>query len=104
MSEQPETALWRAVIVQAIEDATSRDRPEKPDEKGIDRKLRNAREAGRAVALHERNSARIWLLRNSADFREVCHLALLDPDAVREQAQALSRDGWLTRRRYAEAS
>lgn len=42
----------------------------------------------------DRAEARRWLLGNSKDFQEVCHLAGLEPDAVRDRAQAMSRRGW----------
>src|SRR4051812_5608949 len=58
------TALWRAVIAQAIEDAT-RERP--------------VGENGRRPEL-ERKRARDWLTLPSADFDNVCALAELHPD------------------------
>lgn len=80
----PEVALWRAVIAQAISDATSIIRAKDP---GL------MKRAGL-----ERDQARTWLLGNSKYFRDVCEMALLEPAAVREKAQALSRNGWIVRK------
>ena len=54
--------LWLAVIAQALSDAATRS--EKPD-----------------AQLHK-TEAENWISRAGADFRQVCHLALLDPDWV----------------------
>jgi hypothetical protein len=40
------------------------------------------------------NAARQWLLSDTVDFPEVCTLADLNPDAVREHAQRLADAGW----------
>jgi hypothetical protein len=68
-----EIALFRAVVLRALSDAT------KPD--GSD-------------AIRERSHARDWLLGGSRDFREVCRFAELDPDYIREKAKALAAVGW----------
>ena len=94
MSEMPEVALWRAVIAQAIEDATARSISEADLQNIPDSKKRHARRLAAGLKLHERSQARAWLLNNSKEFREVCSLALLDPDAVRDRAQKMSRDNW----------
>jgi hypothetical protein len=78
-----EIAFWRAVIACAIADATGSIRSKKPGE--VERLKR------------ERDHTRAWLLTDSRDFRLVCSLALLEPDAVREKAQALERRGWEVR-------
>lgn len=59
-------ALWRAVVRQAIADATSR--PRTPE------------------AEHDRAEARAWFSSPGADFRCVCALADVDPDQVRRVA------------------
>jgi hypothetical protein len=59
--------LWRAVILQAIDDAT-RDKPV-------------ACNAANPIA--DRDAARAWLTSDGADFAQVCALAELDHDAVR---------------------
>lgn len=89
----PETALWRAVIAQAINDACDRKLPS-PKADGIAEKTRQSREANLREARRIRMQARDWLLRDNRDFRHVCHMAGLDPDAVRERAQKLARNGW----------
>jgi hypothetical protein len=57
-----ELALWRAAIIQALNDATN---------KGLSRE--------------ERMEARAWFRKKSLDFELVCHLAGLDSEAVRRQ-------------------
>ena len=73
-----ETALWRAVVLQAFQDATlglhGASARGKPPRLSAERRVH----AG---------AARTWLLRNSADFRQVCNLAGLEPEAVRRAAQ-----------------
>ena len=66
-----ETALWRAVVAQALHDAAPRRRPSRP------------LSAERARA---RDAARRWLLEAGRDFRRVCDLADLDASAVRAEA------------------
>ena len=60
-----ETALWRAVILQAVRDAATGD-----------------------------DAARGWLLRGGADFRDVCEYAGLDHGWVLRAAQKMQSDGW----------
>lgn len=82
----PEVHLWRAVIVQAMTDATMNvrlfDGPTTSKQSKIVENIR------------ERADSRRWLLDNSRDFRRVCELAMLDPAAVRDSAMKLSKDGW----------
>jgi hypothetical protein len=78
---QPEVALWRAVIAQAISDATAPGR-------------RYSKTSDERLADSERRRARRWLLGGCEDFREVCALALLEPDAVRDRARLLEQSGW----------
>jgi hypothetical protein len=95
----PEVRLWRAVLLQMVEDAAFTYRPIQrknfhsmtDEEKAKATKSRNSLTA---EAQRNRNIARAWLLGNSKDFREVCHLAQLDPEAVRDNAQRLARQGW----------
>ena len=62
-----ETALWVAVITQAMMDALSR--------------------ARNSEAMYHKHEAIRWLSDNSKDFRLVCMLAERDPDAIRRQAK-----------------
>ena len=64
----PEQTLWLNVIRQALEDAIA------PGQSGHD-----------DIALIQRH-ARAWFEGNGKDFRDVCLLAGLDPDVVREAA------------------
>lgn len=91
----PETELWRAVIAQAISDATATVRP-KHGKASISPDKAKAKQVI-SDAMRERDHAREWLLGDSRDFREVCNLAGLDPEAVRERAQRLKRFGWEVR-------
>jgi hypothetical protein len=72
-----EIALFRAVVLHALSDAT------KPNGCGRD-------------ARRERSRAQEWLLSGSRDFREVCHFAELDPDYILDKAKALAAAGWPT--------
>lgn len=65
----PEQALWTAVVIQAISDAT-----------GTDRRTRNA--------------ARRWLLGGMSDLVTVCNLAGIEPSALRRYARTLARSDW----------
>jgi hypothetical protein len=67
-------ALWIAVIQQALLDATSLSKNKK--------------------AVLERDRARVWLTRRSADFELIATLAGLEPEAVLEVCQRMSRFGW----------
>lgn len=70
MSEQ---SLWRAVIAQALADA------EVQFPAGV--------EQSAGVARTDREHTRAWLTRPNADFNHVCHLAGLEPEAVRALAE-----------------
>ena len=72
-----ETALWRAVILRAFQDATYGLHGSKP--------RRNPRRPTRTSRRHA-VAARGWLLGNSSFFRRVCDLAGLDPVMVRASA------------------
>lgn len=68
-----EQAIWRAVIVQTLMDASSNSK-----------KKEN---------LQWKEEALIWLRGNSRDFMEVCHYAGFEPEFVRDTAKrALQRD------------
>lgn len=80
--EQPEDALWRTVIVQAISDATI----QLPDHRS---------------AFHERmelvrGEARRWFKQQTADFRRVCELAGLEHRRVHAFAMAQIRKAMLS--------
>lgn len=98
-----EVAMWRAVIAQAIDDACIVVRPQSergrrdgmpPSPEQVKLRQKQMR-CYMLAAILMRDRARAWLLGNEKDFRDVCELALLEPDAVREQAQALSRRDWV---------
>jgi hypothetical protein len=76
---QGEVALWRAVIDQAITDATLGLLKGEPGRK------KQARPS--VERMIHRDQARTWLLGMGKDFREVCSMALLEPDAVRAAAR-----------------
>lgn len=76
-----ETALFRAVIAQALDDATTRSKPN--------------------AMFHrtDQAKARAWLTTKFdppevSDFEFVCHAAGLDPVAVRDRALALKANDW----------
>lgn len=92
--DTPEVALWRAVITQAIADATMQIRPPKEfNRKGI-RKSNRELQKVMAANKRERDEARDWLIKDSKGFRDICEMALLEPDAVRERALSLASRGW----------
>ncbi len=72
-----ETALWRAVILRALQDATYGLHGAKP--------RRNPRRPTRTSRRHAL-AAREWLLGNGGFFGRVCLLAGLDPVLVRASA------------------
>jgi hypothetical protein len=83
MSEHtPEAALWRAVVTQAVLDASWEQGNSKGDQ------------TGDGFTAARRDEARAWLLGDSRDFRQVCFMAGFDPDAVRESAQRKDQTGW----------
>ena len=73
-----EVALWRAVIQQALNDATL----------GMFAQSTGRRRKGNPspARLCHQGQARTWLLDMSRDFQLVCDHALLDPMAVRAAA------------------
>jgi hypothetical protein len=93
----PEVKLWRAVLLQAIEDATFRYKPKKRKKKMTPEeweRVTAARAEARRNAKREQTTARDWLLGFSRDFRLVCSLAGVDPEAVHDRAKKLARQGW----------
>lgn len=66
-STRGETALWSAVITQALMDALSKSRS--------------------AEALYHKHTAIAWLTGNGKDFTMVCLCAGFDPDYVRKKAK-----------------
>lgn len=69
-------SLWAAVIQVAIEDAQGNVKGESGSRASKDRARRQAVE---------------WLTKPSRDFDDVCHLAGLDPEAVRQRACRMFR-------------
>jgi len=80
-----EVALWRAVIDQSLQDAVA-----------AKRIMRYGRPT---VADRERNKARNWFLRASADFSFVCDCADLDESTVASYAQDVIHGGACARDR-----
>lgn len=72
-NEIPEVSLWRAVIMQALQDAGSKDKK---------REMRMIR--ARAIA---------WLHSDSDDFREVCMYAEFELDYVKKKAKEAIKQG-----------
>lgn len=77
---EPEARLWRAVIVQAFNDATGVVHAKTP--------------AQRRNAIRLRDEARRWLTRNGQDFRDVCEMAQIDPKTIGVVVGGLTRKGW----------
>lgn len=78
---EPEVALWRAVIMQAITDA-------------CETEAKYTNKDNLRIMRFERRQAQSWLLGRSDAFGEVCFMAGLDPDAVYAKAEALAEAGW----------
>lgn len=90
-SVRAEQALWRAVITQALMDASSRSR--------------------KMEAKYEKSQALCWLTGFGDDFKTVCDFAGFNPDYIRENSiEALKRDckwradGEFTRAREEESA
>ena len=75
----PEAAMWRAVVTQAVLDASWK---------------RTGKHENVRDNVVNRDKARAWLLGDSKDFRDVCFMAGYDPDAVRESAQRKDEADW----------
>jgi hypothetical protein len=69
--------MWLAVVNQAFIDATANISP--------------LTDKSEIIA---RSKARTWLTTNTRDFRHVCDMAGLDPDAVRGRALTVKANGW----------
>lgn len=74
--------LWREVIMQAVRDACG------------------TYAGGSETPEHVRNEARVWLLRNSRDFRDVCEYAQISPDVVISAAKTMADGGWVVPKGY----
>ena len=90
----PEVAMWRAVIAQAIADATAVVRPRLAKDGRAVKDRQNEARTYMSEAIRERDKARAWLTGNSKDFRDVCAMAMLDAAAVRDSALRLEARGW----------
>lgn len=77
---EPEVKVWRAVLVQAINDATLTLPPPKGNREGEKRAAQR--------------QARDWLLNGGKDFRTVCALAGVSSSGVLRYAKQLEEDGW----------
>lgn len=73
-----EIAMWRAVLAQALTDAVSKS-PRFEERKPI-------------------RDAKKWLGERSADFDEVCDMAMLDPHVVHKQCRNALTTGWVLRK------
>lgn len=78
---EPERNLWRAVLLQAVMDATAITTRKKGD-------------SGCTVTDYERARARKWLTEENNGFVKVCGYAGVCPRLTRQKALALARDGW----------
>ncbi len=85
-AESGETALWRAVIDQALQDAL-----------GVERVMRDGRPT---FAGQEIEKARTWFWRADANFAFVCDCADLSGSAVASYAQDVIQGGGWRQRRY----
>ena len=81
MVHSAETALWRAVVMQAVADATTARTPD-------------WRQGGHAIKAEEIEEARQWLTSGSADFTTVCDWAKIDVDYLRMKARLRSLKEW----------
>lgn len=78
-NHSPEVELWKAVVTQAVIDASWH---------------QTGKHESVGDSIVNRDQARAWLLGNSTDFRNVCTMAGFDPDAVRESAQRKDAEDW----------
>jgi len=69
--KSPEQTLWRSVIDQALSDAC-----------GVGIRCGVTESVSSAL----RRSARAWFWHKTEDFRDVCDMAGMDPNAVRDRA------------------
>jgi hypothetical protein len=76
----PEARLWRAVIIQTINDATGIVHARTP--------------AQRRNATRIRDKARRWLTGNNRDFRDICSMASVNPEHIAVLAGGLRAKGW----------
>jgi hypothetical protein len=81
----PEISLWREVLHQAVSDATLR--------RKISATGKHVLKAAAGIS-RERAQARDWLTSFGRDFRMVCALAGLDPQAVHDRAMRIAQQGW----------
>ena len=78
---EPERQLWRAVLLQAVMDATASTTRDESN--------------GCSITDYERARARRWLVNESRGFRDVCGYAGVDPRIVRQKAMALAENDWI---------
>lgn len=83
----PEASLWRAVLAQAVSDATWVDPT--PGEPIPANKRDMSRDYCRWSLLQERAKAQAWLLGGGIDFLYVCEMAGFEPGYVRRCARRL---------------
>ena len=104
--------LFQAVVAQALIDATSQPEltighiPRREGEGIVDYRTRRAksiqsRQSQYQQQIRTRDVARRWFVEGGADFRRVCSLADYDPNAIRDRAMRLERDGWQSARQKA---
>lgn len=84
--DTPEVHLFRAVIVQAMSDATMT-LPTLPART-------TKQDSHRVENQREQRDARAFLTGNSSHFRMICEFAMLDPAAIRDTALKMERAGW----------
>ncbi len=106
MAALPETALWRAVFLQAVQDATKKiQKPKFPpipiflpsSEKAPIRKAALQRIKAFRDARRIQKDARNWLTRGGRDFSLVCGFASLNQPYVRMRINEIRDNGWCRR-------
>lgn len=80
---EPERNLWKAVIIQAVFDATA-----------VTVRSKENSNSSTYLSQDERDYARRWLTENTSGFRSICWAAGVDADSVRRKALELAGKGW----------
>ena len=86
MAVNPDLALWRAVVFQAIFDATHVRKPKKI--RSMSAASVNKRKRDAIAADYYRRDARAWLAGTSDDYRNACENAGLCPVRLRSHLQS----------------
>lgn len=102
MPASPEQILYRAVIAQAVEDATATVRLSPPKRRLGETRRRYTRRRQFDMTMNrnayvEQGRARSWLTGRSHDLWTVCEFAGIDPEDVHARAITLESRGWPSR-------